>query len=314
MNNSHRMASATLLPNIDQTPAYQTFEVWKREVLRSTALMLEHTLPASDKTPTRLHEAMRYAVLGPGKRVRPLLCHAAGEAVAARCPALNVVAAALEMTHVYSLVHDDLPAMDDDDLRRGRATVHVQYDEATAILVGDALQAQAFITLSQAPVSAACQVVLIRELAMAVSSTGMVGGQMIDLSSIAAKLDIAQLEHMHRMKTGALIHASVRMGALCAETTQENLDRLDRYANAIGLAFQIVDDILDATADTATLGKTAGKDAKDHKPTYVSMLGLKRSRQLAQQLGEQAQQALTTLPGRTDPLHGLVDLVINRLH
>ncbi|WP_454846286.1 polyprenyl synthetase family protein [Pseudomonas farris] len=155
---------------------------------------------------------------------------------------------------------------------------------------------------------------LIRELAMAVSSTGMVGGQMIDLSSIDAELDIAQLEHMHRMKTGALIHASVRMGALCAETTQENLDRLDRYANAIGLAFQIVDDILDATADTATLGKTAGKDAKDHKPTYVSMLGLKQSRQLAQELGEQAHQALTTLPGRTDPLHGLVDLVINRLH
>ncbi|WP_433783465.1 polyprenyl synthetase family protein [Pseudomonas frederiksbergensis] len=314
MNNSHRMASASLLPKIDPTPVSQQFEAWKQAVLHSTTLTLERTLPASDEIPARLHEAMRYAVLGSGKRMRPLLCHAAGEAAAANPETLNVVGAALEMVHVYSLVHDDLPAMDDDNLRRGRATVHVQYDEATAILVGDALQAQAFMALSQAPVSTACQVSLVRALAMAVSSVGMVGGQMIDLASLDTKLDITQLERMHRMKTGALIQASVRMGALCAETTQLNIDSLDRYSTAIGLAYQVIDDILDATVDTATLGKTAGKDAKDHKPTYVSMLGLTQSRHLAQRLGEQAHQALKNLAGRTDRLHGLADLIINRLH
>ncbi|KOX99348.1 geranyl transferase [Pseudomonas nunensis] len=275
--------------------------------------MLERTLPASDALPVRLHEAMRYAVLGPGKRMRPLLCQAAGEAAAAECETLDRVGAALEMMHVYSLVHDDLPAMDDDVLRRGRATVHVQYDEATAILVGDALQAQAYITLSQTSLPAAGQTLLIKELAIATSSMGMVGGQMIDLSSIDTALSHLELEQMHRMKTGALIRASVRMGALCAANSRLNLDSLDRYSTAIGLAFQVVDDILDDTMNTATLGKTAGKDARGHKPTYVSMLGLKQSRNLAQQLVDQAHEALKTLAGRPDRLHGLADLVINRL-
>lgn len=218
------------------------------------------------------------------------------------------------MIHVYSLVHDDLPAMDDDDLRHSRATVHVRYDEATAILVGNALQAQAFIALSQAPVSVACQAALMGELARAMSSTGMVGGQMIDLASVNTALNLSDLEQMHRMKTGALIQTSVRMGALCAESTQLNLDSLDRYAKAIGLAYQVVDDILDVTTDSATLGKTSGKDARDHKPTYISLLGLQQSRALAKQLIEQAHDALRTLAGRTDRLHGLADLIINRLH
>jgi farnesyl diphosphate synthase len=256
---------------------------------------------------------MRYAVLGAGKRVRPLLCHAAGEAAVASLDALDAVSAALEIVHVSSLIHDDLPAMDDDMLRRGLATVHVQYDEATAILTGDALLAQAFLILSLAPIPVNTQARLMHELASVCSSGGIAGGQMIDICSINVDLDLAQLEQMHRMKTGALIQASVRMGALCGESTSLNLDSLDRYSAAIGLAFQVVDDILDVTSDTATLGKTAGKDALGHKPTYVSMLGLERSIALANQFGEQAHDALKTLAGRTDRLHGLADLIIKRL-
>jgi len=310
MTNNPRMAPATPLPKTDQT----SFERWKQQVVQCTQLTLEQSLPASSEPPTRLHHAMRYAVLGGGKCMRPLLCHAAGEACAASPEALNVVGSALELMHRYSLVHDDLPAMDDDDLRHGKATVHVQYDEATAILVGDALQAQAFIILSRAPISAACRALLMGELALAVGSTGMVGGQMIDLTSVNTELSLPELEQMHRMKTGALIQASVRMGALCGEPSRLNLDNLNCYAKAIGLAFQVVDDILDVTTDSATLGKTAGKDARDHKPTYVSLLGLKQSRALAKQLIGRAQEALQTLSGRTDRLQGLADFIIHRLH
>ncbi|RON07374.1 geranyl transferase [Pseudomonas brassicacearum] len=306
--------SATSLPATAQPRSGETFDAWKQAVVQRTEKALERTLPTSSTTSARLHEAMRYAVLGGGKRVRPLLCHAAGFAAGADPLALEVVAAALEMMHVYSLVHDDLPAMDDDDLRRGRPTVHKQYDEATAILVGDALQAQAFITLRETPISAERQALLMGELAMAVGSYGMAGGQMIDLTSIGVELNRTRLEQMHRMKTGALIQASVRMGALCAQSLSFDLQALDHYSAASGLAFQVVDDILDATMDTATLGKTAGKDARDRKPTYVSIMGLDPARQLAQQLVEQAHDSLEPVGAAATWLHGLADLIMKRAH
>lgn len=313
MNDRSRTVSTTPLAEKQPSPVLFTFEAWQQEVVQRIQSALKHALPASDKHPTRLHEAMRYAALGAGKRLRPLLCHAAGEAAAASLEALDVVGAALELIHVSSLIHDDLPALDNDSLRRGVATVHVQYDEATAILAGDALLAHAFEVLSRAPVPENTIARLMGEAATACGSSGIAGGQMIDISSIDTEIDLAQLEQMHRMKTGALIQASVRMGALCAEHTVLNLESLDRYSAALGLAFQIVDDILDATSDTQTLGKTAGKDAAAHKPTYVSVLGLERSTELAHQLGEQAHDALKTLAGRTDRLHGLADLIIKRL-
>ncbi|MGR6735820.1 isopentenyl-diphosphate Delta-isomerase [Pseudomonas chlororaphis] len=290
------------------------FDAWRHAIVERTERMLEQQLPSSETLPSALHQAMRYAVLGGGKRMRPLLCQAAGLAAGANPAALDMVGAALEMMHVYSLVHDDLPAMDDDELRHGRATVHVQFDQATAILVGDALQSQAFITLRRVPVAAERQALLMGELAMAVGSLGMAGGQMIDIGSVGQALDLTRLEQMHRMKTGALIRAALRMGALCAEGAPFDLEPLDRYAAAIGLAYQVVDDILDATADTATLGKTAGKDAQDHKPNYVSILGLEPSRRLVRQLDERAHQALEPLAERAEQLHELADLVINRLH
>ncbi|WP_164853814.1 polyprenyl synthetase family protein, partial [Paraburkholderia kirstenboschensis] len=258
-----------------------TFEQWTRSVLERVETALEHYLPAETTEPAKLHEAMRYAVLGGGKRVRPLLCHAAGELTGARAECLDAAAAALEMIHVYSLVHDDMPCMDDDALRRGKPTVHVKYDEATALLVGDALQSQAFVALTSEVLAPAQQAALVRELALASGSIGMCGGQAIDLASVGHTLTRTQLETMHRMKTGALLRAAVRMGALAGEAPDANAMRsLDAYSAAVGLAFQVVDDILDVTTDSATLGKTAGKDAKDGKPTYVSIIGLDASRSL----------------------------------
>jgi farnesyl diphosphate synthase len=284
---------------------------------------------------------MRYTTLGGGKRVRPLLVHAAGLLTGATPEALDAAGAAIEMIHVYSLVHDDMPAMDDDSMRRGKPTVHVQYDEATALLVGDALQSQAFITIGDAPVPAARKAALLRELAFASGSLGMAGGQAIDLASVGIALDRPSLEKMHRMKTGALLRAAVRMGALCGEEAPESLDAassgagrtqghaggtaladavdagtlataLERYAAAVGLAFQVVDDILDVTADSATLGKTAGKDEKDNKPTYVSLLGLDEARRLAKQLQADAHSALAPFGDRAERLAQLADLVVER--
>ncbi|MDQ7980763.1 polyprenyl synthetase family protein [Paraburkholderia sp. SARCC-3016] len=291
------------------------FEQWMRTVLERVEQALEHYLPSTSTAPARLHEAMRYAVLGGGKRVRPLLCHAAGELTSARAESLEAAAAALEMVHVYSLVHDDMPCMDDDALRRGKPTVHVQYDEAMALLVGDALQSQAFVALTEgAALGPAQQAALTRELALAIGSVGMAGGQAIDLASVGHKLTREQLETMHRMKTGALLRASVRMGALAGETPDANtLRALDAYAAAVGLAFQVVDDILDATSDSATLGKTAGKDAKDGKPTYVSIIGLDASRALAAQLRSDAHAALAPFGTRAQRLAELADLVVNRV-
>jgi farnesyl diphosphate synthase len=292
-----------------------TFEQWTRAVLERVDTALEHYLPSVATEPARLHEAMRYAVLGGGKRVRPLLCHAAGELTGARAESLDAAAAALEMIHVYSLVHDDMPCMDDDALRRGKPTVHVQYDEATALLVGDALQSQAFVALtSEAVLGASQQASLVRELALASGSIGMCGGQAIDLASVGHTLTRGQLETMHRMKTGALLRAAVRMGALAGVAPDADAMRsLDAYANAVGLAFQVVDDILDVTTDSATLGKTAGKDAKDGKPTYVSIIGLDASRALAAQLRSDAHAALATFGARAQRLAELADLVVNRV-
>ncbi|HKT92804.1 MAG TPA: farnesyl diphosphate synthase [Paraburkholderia sp.] len=291
-----------------------TFDQWTRQVLDRVESALDHYLPAADVLPAPLHDAMRYAVMGGGKRVRPLLCHAAGELTNATPEALDAAACALEMIHVYSLVHDDMPCMDDDDMRRGKPTVHVKYDEPTALLVGDALQSQAFVALTSDVLSAQRQASLVRELALASGSVGMAGGQAIDLASVGHSLTREQLETMHRLKTGALLRAAVRMGALAGETpSEQSLAALDKYAAAVGLAFQVVDDILDVTADSATLGKTAGKDAKDGKPTYVSIIGLDASRALAQQLRADAHAALEPFGARAQRLAELADLVVNRV-
>jgi farnesyl diphosphate synthase len=244
-----------------------------------------------------------------------MLCHAAGEALGAAPEQLDAAACALELIHVYSLVHDDLPSMDDDDMRRGKPTVHVQYDEATGLLVGDALQSQAFVALGSAALDATRQAALMRELAHAGGSLGMAGGQAIDLASVGKKLTRAELETMHRLKTGALLRAAVRMGALCGGPLAADAEAgLDTYARAVGLAFQVVDDILDVTADSATLGKTAGKDAANDKPTYVSIIGLEESRKLAAQLRRDAHEALAPLGERGLRLAQIADLIVERVN
>lgn len=288
------------------------FPAWMKATQTAFEAALGQHLPATSITPSRLHEAMRYAALDGGKRVRPLLVFAAGHLFNAPEDLLARAACAVEMIHVYSLVHDDMPCMDDDALRRGKPTVHVQYDEATALLVGDALQAQAFLILAQATQTTAA-LPLIQMLAEAAGSTGMCGGQAIDLASVGKTLNRAQLEQMHRLKTGALLRASVLMGARCGkQLSNAEQEALRHFADAIGLAFQVVDDILDATADTTTLGKTAGKDAADNKPTYISLLGLEASRTLAAQLAEDAHQALLPLGDNAHYLHALADLIVHR--
>lgn len=262
-----------------------------RSIQSRTERILEKLLPAPDIVPQRLHQAMRYATLGGGKRVRALLAHAAGELCSADPDKVDNVAAAVEMIHAYSLVHDDLPCMDDDDLRRGKPSCHRQFDEATAMLAGDSLQSLAFQVLAQPGLLAdsARQVEMLRQLALASGSRGMAGGQAIDLASVGSGLTQAELEFMHIRKTAALIRAAALLGAYCGEGSNgDRVAALDGYAMHIGLAFQVVDDILDTQADTATLGKTAGKDAAQNKPTYVSILGLERSRALARELHENA--------------------------
>ncbi|GAB7543500.1 polyprenyl synthetase family protein [Cupriavidus sp. CuC1] len=292
------------------------FAAWMRATGARTEAALDAGLPAVETVPCTLHEAMRYAVLGGGKRVRPLLVHAAGEVAGAAPEACDAAASAVEMIHAYSLVHDDMPCMDDDDLRRGRPTVHKAYDEATALLVGDALQTQAFVVLAEsaslASLDAAARMRLVAELARASGSVGMAGGQAIDLQHVGLAMSLEELEGMHRMKTGALLRASVRMGAYCGTVDEAGLAALDRYAAAVGLAFQVVDDILDVTADTATLGKTAGKDAANDKPTYVSLMGLEPARQLAQQLRATAHEALAVFGARARRLGELADLIVLR--
>jgi len=276
---------------------------------------LHAALPAPAIAPARLHSAMRYAVLGGGKRVRPLLAYGAGELASAQTERVDWVAAAVEMIHAYSLVHDDMPAMDDDVLRRGRPTVHVEFDQATALLVGDSLQSLAFQMLSGHRLAddARRQLEMVELLARASGSRGMAGGQAIDLESTARALAVPELEFMHIHKTGALIRASVALGARCGnELSDTQLDQLDHFSKFIGLAFQVVDDVLDADSSTATLGKTAGKDARDNKPTYVSVLGLERARELAGELRDNALRALNFLPQDGGHLRQLADFIVLR--
>ncbi|TFW25293.1 polyprenyl synthetase family protein [Duganella callida] len=290
------------------------FQDWMKTVQAGSENDLSGFLPSADTIPTKLHEAMRYALLGGGKRVRPLLVYAAGALFGAEAATLSRAAAAVEMIHAYSLVHDDMPCMDDDELRRGKPTVHVAYDEATALLVGDALQSQAFVVLSgDTGVPPARLVAMLRLLAQASGSAGMCGGQAIDLDSVGISLTLEQLERMHQLKTGALLRASVVLGALAGKDLDDNeLRALNVYARAIGLAFQVVDDVLDATADSATLGKTAGKDAADNKPTYVSILGLEPSRALAEKLRLDAHAALEPFGEKALRLRELADLIVQR--
>ncbi len=280
-----------------------------------TEAALDAALPASSHAPVRLHAAMRYAVLGGGKRIRPLLVHAAGELVNADLARVETVASAVELIHAYSLVHDDMPCMDDDSLRRGKPAVHVEFDEATALLVGDSLQSLAFQMLSE---NILCddvmrQLTMVKILASASGSRGMAGGQAIDLESVGKNLSVPELEFMHVHKTGALIRASVQLGAMCGEILDENsAATLERFAKVAGLGFQVVDDLLDAESSTATLGKTAGKDASDSKPTYVSVLGIDRSRELAQELCEDAMLALDKLPAEAARLRDITHFIFHR--
>ncbi|GGI21211.1 polyprenyl synthetase family protein [Oxalicibacterium faecigallinarum] len=289
------------------------FDAWMKDVQSQMESALLQHLPAVTVKPVRLHEAMHYAVLDGGKRVRPLLVHAAGALFDADAAELARAGAAIEMIHAYSLVHDDMPCMDDDALRRGKPTVHVKYDEATALLVGDALQSQAFDVLANGNGAPAQQLAMVRLLAQASGSLGMCGGQAIDLSSVGLSLTLPELEQMHQLKTGALLRAAVLLGAMAGKVlNQEELAALHKYAVAIGLAFQVVDDILDATADSATLGKTAGKDAADNKPTYVSILGLEQSKTLAEQLRSDAHNALEQFGDKARRLREIADLIVQR--
>lgn len=295
------------------------FPAWLSSRVVQVEGTLDHMLPAADSVPARLHDAMRYAVLGGGKRIRAALVYAAGEAslqsssaASAQQIALDHAAAAVELVHAYSLVHDDLPCMDDDTLRRGRPTVHVKFDEATAMLAGDALQPLAFEALSLMPIAPALIVQAIQLLARAIGSQGMVGGQAIDCESVGRVLEQETLQQMHRMKTGALLEASVLLGGIVAGASSIVRDGLEKYAAAIGLAFQVADDILDVTADTATLGKTAGKDMAENKPTYVSTLGLEGSRALLQELRDEACTALLPLGPSAGRLASLADFIIGR--
>lgn len=295
--------------------ASQRFDDWMKGVQSMMEDALASFLPSTLQAPVRLHEAMRYAVLDGGKRVRPLLVFAAGDLFGADTMTLSRAAAAVEMIHAYSLVHDDMPCMDDDALRRGKPTVHVKYDEATALLVGDALQSQAFLVLSEGgnDVEPTRKLAMVRLLAHASGSAGMCGGQAIDLESVGLTLSLEALEQMHRLKTGALLRASVLLGAWSGKALDAHeTAALDAYAKAVGLAFQVVDDVLDATADSATLGKTAGKDAADNKPTYVSILGLEQSRALAEKLRQDAHAALVPFGEKARRLREIADLIVQR--
>ena len=278
--------------------------------------VLDRWLPPADKRPERLHSAMRYAVLGGGKRLRPLLIYATGETLGLAAERLDGPAAGVEIIHAYSLIHDDLPAMDDDELRRGRPTCHIAYDEATAILAGDALQVLAFQILAEDPtmnVTPAARVEMLKSVSTASGSAGMAGGQAMDLAAAGKSLDLAELELMHIYKTGALIRASVMLGAQSAAgLAAEKFAALDRYAKCVGLAFQIQDDILDVEGKTETLGKKAGADSALNKPTFPSILGLERSKRRAQELKQEALDALAPLGEAAGPLRYLAEYIVSR--
>jgi farnesyl diphosphate synthase len=287
-----------------------SFAAWRVRI----EAVLERALPSATQSPQRLHAAMRHAVLDGGKRMRPLLVYATGTAFGASESELDAPAAAVELIHAYSLVHDDLPAMDDDSLRRGKPTVHVAFDEATAILAGDALQSLAFELLADAPAAPAERVAMLRELAIASGPRGMCGGQALDIAATgnADAMRIEELQRLHALKTGALLRASVRLGALAATVDADTLQRLDQFGDALGLAFQIRDDLLDLEGDSATLGKTAGKDAAQAKATFPSLIGVEASRSRLRELAGTMRDALAPLAPRAGKLEALAHQVIQR--
>ncbi len=290
--------------------AAERFERWRA---RSEAF-LDTCLPEATRAPQRLHAAMRHAATGGGKRMRPLLVYAAGHLLGAEEALLDAPAAAVELIHAYSLVHDDLPAMDDDDLRRGQPTVHIAFDEATAILAGDALQTRAFEVLADSPAPDALRVAWLGTLARASGAAGMCGGQALDIDATGRQQSLQQLTAMHELKTGALIRASVRMGALAGGADEATLARLDGFAAALGLAFQVRDDILDIEADSAQLGKTAGKDAAQNKSTFPALLGIEGARAHLATLSEQMHAALAGEGEAAAPLAALARLAVERGH
>jgi farnesyl diphosphate synthase len=285
--------------------------VWSRERAQRVEGALEGALSAADESPQSLHAAMRYAALGGGKRVRALLAYASGELAGADAGLVDHAAVAVELIHAYSLVHDDLPCMDDDVLRRGKPTCHVAYGEAVALLAGDALQTLAFEVLAKAPLSQAqAQIAMLAEAA---GSHGMAGGQALDLAHAGDALSLNELERMHALKTGALIHAAVRLGAACGRTLDRAEDEaLDRYAAAVGLGFQIVDDVLDVEGTAHSLGKTAGKDAMQGKATYVSLLGLDAAKKRVAELRDEAHTALLAFGAGARRLNELANWIALR--
>jgi len=289
----------------------EPFAGWEARFQRA----LENWLPPGTLQPQRLHDAMRYATLGPGKRVRPKLVYATGTLCGATPESLDAAACAVELIHAYSLVHDDLPAMDNDDLRRGRPTCHRQFDEATAILVGDALQSLAFQLLAgngTAGLRAELRLAMIRELAVAAGSRGMAGGQALDMEAVGRRLSLPELELMHIHKTGALIRASVRLGAMHGDPPAERLETLDHFAKCLGLAFQVQDDILDVEGSTEVLGKTQGKDAAADKATYPALLGLENARLRAQELLQSGLASLADFGPQAEPLRTLARQLVER--
>ncbi len=302
-------------PSTAIPPAEQPFSTFQRACTERVNGQLERLMPAEHLLPARLHQAMRYATFNGGKRVRPLLVYATGLALGEGFERLDRSACAVELIHSYSLVHDDLPAMDDDDLRRGKPTCHRAYDEATAILVGDALQSLAFELLcGDEQVESAHRLEMVHLLARASGSRGMAGGQVLDIDAVGRRMTLPELENMHIYKTGALIRAAVQLGALASEAGPEQRRALDRYAKAVGLAFQVQDDILDVVADTHTLGKTRGKDQAADKPTYPSLLGLEGAREKAAELVEEALAALAGFGTAADQLRALARYVVARGH
>jgi len=277
---------------------------------------LDHWLPAATIIPEQLHAAMRYSTLGGGKRIRPVLVYAAGAALGGNTHQLDGAACAVELIHAYSLVHDDLPAMDNDDLRRGQPTCHIQYDEATAILVGDALQTLAFQVLCKdktMAINTETRLEMIQTLAIASGSRGMAGGQALDLAAEGKELNLAELENLHIHKTGALIRASIHLGTLATQhTNPELVQKLDHYAKCIGLAFQVRDDILDIEGNTEILGKTQGKDQAQLKSTYPALLGLQGARDTAEELLTEALDSLSGMDSKADPLRWIANYIVGR--
>jgi len=293
-----------------------SFDATVRALQARSETALDRCLPPTTLPPTQLHEAMRYSVLGGGKRVRPLLVYLAGEAVGAELEALDAPAVAVELIHAYSLVHDDLPSMDNDDLRRGRPTCHRVFGEAMAILAGDALQAHALHVITQASaggLTPAQRLAMVDTLAGASGSLGMAGGQALDLAAVGRRLTLEELESMHLQKTGALIRASVRLGALAsASVTEVTLARLDDYARCVGLAFQVQDDILDIEGATETIGKPQGSDAARNKPTYPNLLGLEGAKAVAERLYKDAIAAIEILGAQGENLRAMADYIVRR--